>query len=107
MGCRRTRARARAGSGTARSATRGSSPWPGLANATQGDLGEHRGRIDTAAVQEPAESSERAHLEDREAAGHVLDEIDASEDEAEVLRGAERKADRLAERLGLLVPPAR
>src|SRR2546428_27015 len=102
----RTRARARAWSGTARSGTPGSSARGDLTKATQSNLRQHRGRVDAAAVQEPAKTAERTHLEDQEPAGRILDEIDAREDEAEVLRGADREADRLGGRLGLLVSPA-
>src|SRR4029453_4671279 len=78
-----------------RSATADSSGCP--TDLPEHEVGEHGRGVDPAAVEQPAESAERAHLQHAEAAVGVLDQVDAGEDEAEVARRA--NGDRLRLRI--------
>src|SRR5262245_8261914 len=102
---RRTTAKGCGAPAPPRSAIEGSSD--GTLDLPHHEAGQHGRGVDTAAVQEPAKSAERAHLEDVEAAVGVLDQIDAGEDEAEVARGTNGDRLRLRIEIRLLVAPTR
>src|SRR5262249_41940498 len=102
----------REGSRTAASVPRdrwraSSLPPASLAKAPEDGLGDERGGIDPACREETAEAAERAHLEHHPAPTGRLHEVDAGEEQSELLGAATRQVDDLSRGVGDLVAAAR